>query len=99
MPRLPTIRVIGSQAISTTPVSSAVVMALSTFPGGRKLPPSRWSPGLHVAGEKLVALLTPLGLLVGRSRGEPAEGADDGAVHRARGRGDLGARWLVHERH
>src|SRR5215472_4097685 len=29
MPRLPTIRVIGSQAISTRPVSSAVVMALS----------------------------------------------------------------------
>src|SRR5262249_31939282 len=35
MPRLPTIRVIGSQAISTRPVSSAVVMALPiSLPGG-----------------------------------------------------------------
>src|SRR6516162_4597578 len=43
MPRLPTIRVIGSQAISTKPVSSAVVMAHSSIslPGGAGAPPAR----------------------------------------------------------
>src|SRR6266550_5574018 len=43
MPRLPTIRVIGSQAISTKPVSSAVVMARSSIPsrGGAGAPPAR----------------------------------------------------------
>src|SRR5262249_42289141 len=99
MPRLPTILVIGSQAISTTPVSSAVVMPLPPVRRGRKVPPGRWSPGLHVAGKELIALLAPLGLLVGRLRGAAAEGAADGAVHGARGRGALGRRGLVHERH
>src|SRR5260370_12638817 len=112
MPRLPTILVIGSQAISTMPVSSAVVMALlpvrraaAGVPLGwvrraaAKLPPSSWSPGLQIAGEKLVALLAPLGLLVRGPGGEAAKGADDGAVHGARGRGDPGTGRLVHERH
>src|SRR5262249_61459055 len=75
------------------------VMPLPPVRRGRKVPPGRWSPGLHVAGKELIALLAPLGLLVGRLRSEAAEGADDGAVHGARGRGDLGARRLVHERH
>src|ERR1700751_4376791 len=76
MPRLPTIRVIGSQDISTRPVSSAVVIAL----------PFRWylgtpgSPALLVAGQQLVALLAPLGLLVGGLSGEAAQRADDRAV-------------------
>src|SRR5947207_3607631 len=114
MPRLPTILVIGSQAISTTPVSSAVVMEVpSVLSSPREArPPAgpaagtvrgpaarRWSPGLLVAGEELVALLAPLGLLVGGPRGETAEGADDRAVHGARGGGDLGPGRLVHERH
>src|SRR6516164_9645082 len=42
MPRLPTIRVIGSQAISTKPVSSAVVVALHlSLRGGAGAPPAR----------------------------------------------------------
>src|SRR5207248_11226951 len=45
------------------------------------------------------APLAPLGLFVGGLRGEAAESADHGAVHRARGGGDLGPGWLVHERH
>src|SRR5262249_8309948 len=61
--------------------------------------PCRMSPGLLEAGEELIAFLAPLGLLVGGLGGEPAESADDGAVHAARGRRDLGPRWLVHERH
>src|SRR5262249_56189988 len=91
-------RVIGSQAISTKPVSSAVVMALPYFPSGPGHRPRAWSPGLLEAREELVALLAPLGLLIGGLRGEAAESADHGAVHRAGGRGDLRSRRLVHER-
>src|SRR5579859_747256 len=87
MPRLPTILVIGSQAISTMPVSSAVVIAVSLL------------PGLLEAGQELVALLAPLGLLVGRPRGEAPERPDDRAVHAARRRRDPCSWWLVHERH
>src|SRR5260370_34359453 len=92
MPRLPTILVIGSQAISTMPVSSAVVI-------GR---PSRYqvsSPGLLVARQELVTLLAPLRLFVGRPGGEAAQRADDGPVHAARRRRDPRSRRLVHERH
>src|SRR6202000_2336100 len=89
MPRLPTIRVIGSQFISTTLGSCVVVMA----------DPSPSSPGLLVAGQQFGALLAPLGLLVRGSVGEPAQGPDHGPVHAA-GRGrDLRSRRLVHERH
>src|SRR5215470_8183519 len=99
MPRLPTIRVIGSQAISTKPVSSAVVMAqLLYFPSARGTA-GAWSPGLLVARQELVALLAPLRLLVGGLRGEAAKSADHGSVHGARRRGDLRSRRLVHERH
>src|SRR5215510_6915389 len=98
MPRLPTIRVIGSQAISTRPVSSAVVMALPIpLPGGAGHRPR--SPGLLEAGQELVSPLAPLRLLVGGLRGEAAKGADHGAVHHAGRRGDLRSRRLVHERH
>src|SRR5207248_4806026 len=45
------------------------------------------------------APLAPLGLFVGGLRGEAAESADHGAVHRARGGGHLRPGWLVHERH
>src|SRR5262249_61519054 len=91
-------RVIGSQAISTKPVSSAVVMALPYFPSGPGHRPRAWSPGLLEAREELVALLAPLGLLIGGLRGEAAESADHGAVHRAGGRGDLRSRRVAHER-
>src|ERR1022692_4010153 len=103
MPRLPTILVIGSQAISTTPESSTVVIAF----------PSRWyprsspagirgrslSPALHVTGQELVALLAPLRLLVRGLRGEPAERPDHRSVQGARGRRHSRPRGLVHERH
>src|ERR1022692_2098137 len=103
MPRLPTILVIGSQAISTTPASSTVVIAF----------PSQWyprpssagicgrplSPALLVTGQELVALLAPLRFLVRGLRGEPAERADDRSVQRARGRRHSGTWRLVHEGH
>src|SRR5215471_16229670 len=95
MPRLPTIRVIGSQDISTRPVSSAVAIAL----------PFRWylgtpgSPALLVAGQQLVALLAPLGLLVGGLGRKAAQRPDDRPVQGAGGRRHLRAGRLVHERH
>src|SRR5215472_13803696 len=92
IPRLPTIRVMGSQAISTTPVSSAVVIALPSLRG-------RGSPALLVAGEQFVALLTPLRLLVGRLRREAPQRPDHRSVERARGCGHPRSRRFVHERH
>src|SRR5215469_16798696 len=95
MPRLPTIRVIGSQDISTRPASSAVVIAF----------PFRWvsgtprSPALLVAGQQLVALLAPLRLLVGGLRREAAERPDDRPVEGAGGGRDPRPGRLVHERH
>src|ERR1039457_744517 len=108
MPRLPTMRVMGSQFISRTSVSSAVVMPLplgtsvALWPG-RPAPVAvtRYcrSPGLLIAREKVASLFPPLRLFVGGLSGEAAEGADHGAVQGARGRGHLGTRGLVHERH
>src|SRR5262245_57982890 len=89
MPRLPTILVTGSQAISTRPVSSLVDVIGDRSP----------SPGALVSGQQLVALGAPLGLLVDRLHGEAAQGPDDRAVHAAGRGGDPCARWLVHERH
>src|ERR1700733_4887287 len=87
MPRLPTILVIGSHAISTMPVSSAVVIGCPSL------------PGLLEAGEELVALLAPLGLLVGGLGGEAAQRADHGSVHAAGRRRDPRPWRFIHERH
>src|SRR5208282_3809539 len=95
MPRLPTIRVIGSQVISVSsgslpapvvscPYSSEVIVC---------------SPRLLVAGAEFGALDAPLRLLVQGLGGKAAEAADDGAVHAAGGRRYRRARRLVHERH
>src|SRR3954452_7609044 len=93
MPRLPTIRVNGSKAISTrvrpgvslVPRDSVAVMA--------------GSPGPLRTGHELGRGSSPCRLLVhgpGRHRAQPADG---GAVHAGRGGGELGPGWLVHERH
>src|SRR5919112_2419624 len=90
MPRLPTMRVIGSQAISTRPSpvpARSVVVIVPPLPVGT------------VAGGQLSAGLAPLRLLVHRLGGDVTQGADDRAVHAA-GRGrHLAAGRLVHERH
>src|SRR5215467_14295429 len=92
MPRLPTIRVMGSQAISVSwPVSWPVVSPLVVVIAR--------SPRLLVAGEKFAALRPPLGFLVRGAGGEAAEGTDGGAVHLARRGGHPRAGRLVHERH
>src|SRR3954454_12930301 len=96
MPRLPTILVIGSQDMSTTwPASgwmrSRVAMISS--------PLASCAPARCVARGQLLARVTPLGLLVDRLVGDPAQPADDGPVDPGdRGR-DRAAGRLVHERH
>src|ERR1700746_3684736 len=93
MPRLPTILVMGSQVISVSSVSAALSVALCS--GAVVIA----SPRLLVAGAEFGALHAPFRFLVGRARGEAAEGADDRAVHAA-GRGrHARSRRLVHERH
>src|SRR6266516_8193416 len=103
MPRLPTILVIGSQFISTTPASSTVVIVHPSpcaVRGGRRGCRRRpMSPGLLVAGKQLVALHAPLRLVVKGLRGKAAEGFDDPPVEGARRRGDPRPWRLVHERH
>src|SRR5512146_2764616 len=101
MPRLPTIRVIGSQFISTTPGESTAVIVLPPASGagrtgGRHRP---MSPGLLVSAQQLIALDPPLGLRVRGLRGEATQGPDDRPVQAAGGGGDSRARRLVHERH
>src|SRR5437773_8009308 len=100
MPRLPTLRVTGSQFISTPPGESTAVIVLPPASGagragGRRRP---MSPGLLVSGQQLIALDPPLGLRVRGLRGEVAQGPDDRPVQGAGGGGDLRARRLVHER-
>src|SRR5271166_1176722 len=104
MPRLPTILVIGSQAISTRLVSSTAVISGSFFRcRARRGPQARCrrgtSPGLLVASQQLVALLPPLGLFVGSLGGEAAQRADNSPVQAACSSGHASARRLVHEWH
>src|SRR5689334_10178798 len=88
MPRLPTILVTGSHAISTrSGFSLAVVIESAPSPVGL------------VAGQQLVALGAPFRLLVHRLHGEAAQCPDDRAVHAAGRGGHLRPGRLVHERH
>src|SRR3984885_14116529 len=87
MPRLPTILVIGSQAISVSSFLPPAVVVIAD------------SPRLLVAGEQFGALGAPLRLLVSRLGGEGPQGAEDRAVHAAGGGGPPRAGRLVHERH
>src|SRR3954452_1221144 len=93
MPRLPTIRVIGSQDMSTSLPASGFIswrVAISSLlvapPGG-------------VAGGELVAVVPPLRLLVDRAVRDAAQLADGRAVDAGDERRDRAARRLVHERH
>src|ERR1700742_3039228 len=86
MPRLPTILVTGSHAISTSSVSLEVVISAP-------------SPVSLVAGQELPPLAPPFRLLVHGPHGEAAQGADHRAVHAARRGGHPGAGRFVHERH
>src|SRR3954453_7531200 len=94
MPRLPTILVIGSQAMSTTlPASGvtrsrvAIAKLLSVAPAGL------------VAGGQLGLVVPPLGFLVDRAVGDRPQAPDHLAVAGRQRRRDTAARGGVHERH
>src|ERR1051326_86259 len=98
MPRLPTIRVIGSQFISTRlffPVvrrvrSSVTVAILSVL--------SAVFRGL-VSGDQLVGLAPPLGLTIGARIGNGPQSSDHHSVRFRRYGGDARARRFIHEWH
>src|SRR5919112_6217534 len=94
MPRLPTMRVIGSHAMSTSspacpPVSCRCVAVMSCVP----------SPGTCRAAGQLPAGPAPLRLAVERVGGDAAQAADRRAVDPDGAGRQPAARWLVHERH
>src|SRR3954452_13505835 len=104
MPRLPTIRVIGSQAISTRSLS------LATFSSGRGIVvamPSLsilwWGrdglPGPFGAGLEDLRAVAPLRLLVERGGGEAPQASHRVAVEAHGARRELAAGWPLHERH
>src|SRR5882757_9668306 len=97
MPRLPTMRVIGSHAISTRsflplelmplPLSVCVMSGSLSAPRGL------------VAGVELLALVPPLRLVVDLAFGDLPQPPDHRAVGATGQRGHVRARWFVHERH
>src|ERR1700722_15619790 len=89
MPRLPTIRVIGSHAISTRPFSSSV-----NFLTAIALPPD-----LLVAGGQVAAWCAPLRFVVQRVLGDLAQAAHGPADQPAGHGRDAGPGRFVHERH
>src|SRR5580700_6600265 len=90
MPRLPTIRVIGSQAISTRPLESSLnFLVVATV-----LPPRSL-----VTGHELVPGRSPSRLVLECVVRDLPETSNRASVQPARHRRNLGAGWLVHERH
>src|ERR1700722_3024079 len=89
MPRLPTIRVIGSQAISTKPSLSGENFFVAIV-----LPPD-----LFVTGRQLTAWCAPLRLIIERVGGDLAQPPDGPAVQAAGQGRDTGAGRFIHERH
>src|ERR1700689_1627327 len=105
MPRLPTIRVIGSHAISTSwPGSrfawdgSGMIVVIEVCSLTIRLR-SCALPGAACARREFVALVSPARFLVERVFGDTAQVADHRAVQARCGGGYLAARRLVHERH
>src|SRR5436853_3273009 len=103
MPRLPTIRVIGSHAISTRFPLALVLVGTCVLPLARSSQICRWVdrvgllPLSAVAGEQLLSLRAPLGLGVDGLGRDIAQPADDRAVEAGGGGGHLAAGRLVHE--
>src|SRR3978361_33231 len=95
MPRLPTMRVIGSHAISTRSVFWPVLCFGAVAVMARPLS----ERGGLVAVLELTPLPPPLRFLVDGLGRDVAQFADDHPVGTARGAGDLAAGRGVHERH
>src|SRR3954469_21586238 len=94
MPRFPTIRVIGSQAMSTSLPASGLISSRVAMLSALLVAPAR-----GVAGGELVAVVPPLRLLVDRLVRDAPQPADRRAVDAGDERRDAAARRLVHERH
>src|SRR4051794_16658651 len=94
MPRLPTIRVIGSQAMSTSLPASGLISSRVAMLSALLVAPPR-----GVAGGELVAVVPPLRLLVDRPVRDAPQLADGRPVDAGDERRDAAARRLVHERH
>src|SRR5215470_12313985 len=99
MPRLPTMRVIGSQFISTSLRLPVVVACLGVVAVAMSaLLPVAVGRGV-VAGGQLMAAVTPLRLLVDGGVGHGPQVANHLAVPADQGRRQNAAGRLVHERH
>src|SRR3954467_896478 len=94
MPRLPTIRVIGSQDMSTTLPASGVTRSRVAMAALLSVAPA----GL-VAGGQLGLVVAPLRLLVHRAVGDRAQLADHRAIAAGDRRRQPAAGRRVHERH
>src|SRR4051812_6978056 len=101
MPRLPTMRVIGSHDMSTRVRASllvccgpgTVVVIEFALPCGAHL------PGALRSCRQFLARMAPLRFLVEGASGDLPQRTDHRAVEPGRGRRELPARWLVHEGH
>src|SRR4029450_1418246 len=95
MPRLPTILVIGSHAISTgsSPPAAAAVSSVAVMASSSPLPLGPVTSG------QLAARLPPFGLRIDGVERDTAQRPDNGPVQDRRAGRDLAARRLVHERH
>src|SRR5579884_2298389 len=95
MPRLPTIRVIGSHAMSTSlPASGLILSRVAAISASPLVAPA----GL-VAGGELRPVVAPAGLLVHLLVGDAAQLADHRAVQAGERGRDAAPRRSVHERH
>src|SRR5665648_120829 len=103
MPRLPTIRVIGSHDMSTMFPASGWTFSRTAISVLLSLPPSVGSGSdlvaRVVAGGERVTPVAPLGLLAHRLVGDAPQPADHRAVALRQGRGQGAAGRLVHEGH
>src|SRR3954464_3952247 len=99
MPRLPTIRVMGSHDISTSRRSRPAVSRAFWVMVAIRHPFLLGIGARLVAGLKPWSRMPPLRLFVDGAVSETAKRTNRLPVHRDHIRGDLGARRLVHERH
>src|SRR3954451_5269746 len=95
MPRLPTMRVIGSHDMSTTWPASGSMRSRTAMSDLLALV----APPRAVARGELATVPAPLGLLVHGLVGDPAQLADDRSVDPAHRRGHAAAGRCVHEGH
>src|SRR5215472_1772648 len=93
MPRLPTMRVIGSHDMST----SVRFLVSGSWTVAIRLP--RSVAGGPVAGRQVATAMPPPGLLVDRVVGEAAQGLHQGAVGARDARRELAPGRRVHEGH